>query len=126
MKTAPTPATALQRLALKWQVLGMMLVALAREISLAHKMHAEAGVRKAELLEAALYAGLVQLSGDIAAQTSGKARSREDETTIAYLSTVHKLLGALALLIRQLKADLEAASAIRPRWQASWQPFLKR
>ena len=113
MMFAPSPGSPLQALAMKWQMLAVMLVALAREVSLAHKMRAGAGVPKAELLEAALYAALVQLSGDIAAASASPDRSAADEDARLYLKTAHALLGVTALLIRQLKADLEAARAVR-------------
>ena len=56
MMFAPSPGSPLQALAMKWQMLAVMLVALAREVSLAHRLRAGAGVPKAELLESDLEA----------------------------------------------------------------------
>ena len=113
-----TPSSAsqqhLQALAAKWRVLGMMLVAFARQINLAHKMRAQVGAHKARLLEAALFAALVQLSADItAAAAQEDALNADDRRELSYLETVHALLGVLALMTRQLKADLANAAE---RW----------
>lgn len=85
----------------------MMLIGFARDISLAHKMRARAGVRKAEYLEAVLFSALVQLSADIVSAESPEGPlSKSDETALADLKTIHALLGVITLMVRQLKADL--------------------
>ena len=87
----------------------MMLVALARQVIAARRQGALGGVRQAELLEAALYTALVQLSADIAAAAKADARaSPEEAAALVQLKTVHALLGVVALMTRQLKADLQA------------------
>ena len=99
----------LARLAARWSLFAMMLVALARQVIAARRQGALGGVRQAELLEAALYTALVQLSADIAAAAKADARaSPEDEAALVQLKTVHALLGVTALMTRQLKADLQA------------------
>ena len=106
----------LQSLAAKWRAIGMALVALAREITLAHKQRAHSGIAKAEYLEAALFAALVSLSGEIVVQSrdTGK-RSAADEEAHRYLETVHALLSVMVLLIQQLRRDL---ACIAERWAA--------
>ena len=114
MITTSVSHTPMQALAAQWRVLGMMLVAFARQITLAHKMRAAAGERKAEALEAALFTALVQLSSDItAAALQEEELSADDQSALAYLKTVHALLGVLALMIRQIKVDLAGAAE---RW----------
>ena len=119
MTTTATPFTPLQALAGQWRVLAVMLVALARQVSLAHKMRSEAGLHKAELLEAALYAALVQLSAEISAASQKPLRNRADKDALAYLETVHALLGVTALLVREFKADFALAAE---QWQLLQQP----
>ena len=113
-----TPSSAsqqhLQALAARWRVFGMMLVAFARQTNLAHKMRAQVGAHKARLLEAALLAALVQLSADISAAASqDNALNADNRRALSYLKTVYALLGVLALMTRQLKADLANAAE---RW----------
>ena len=119
MIATPTPFTPLQALAGQWRVLAVMLVAFARQVSLAHKMRSEAGLHKAELLEAALYAALVQLSAEISAASQKPLRNRADKDALAYLKTVHALLGVTALMVRAFKADFALAAE---QWQLLQQP----
>ena len=97
----------LQRLAAQWSLLGQMLVAFARLVSRAETQGAVGDLRKAEWLEAALYAALVQLSADITAASKRPPKpGSKDAAALTHLKTVHALLGVLALLTRQLKANL--------------------
>ena len=93
----------LQRLALRWSLFGQMLVVFARQVTLAHTLGAARGIRRAEQLEAMLYAALVQLSAEIAAAAP---KTAADKAALLHLKTVHALLGVVALMARQLKADL--------------------
>ena len=86
-----------------------MLVALARNVSMSTKMGAHGGAQFAGMLEAQIYGALIQLSADITAY-AGRAHTREDKRALDYLKTAHALLGMLALLVRQLRKDLEAAA----------------
>ena len=110
------PACGLRALAAYWCVLSMMLVAKARRVSLATKMRDQSEAAFAQMLEAAIYTALIQLAAEIAAHDEcGVVRTREDEDALAYLRTVHALLGVLALLIRQLRSDLDAVAERRAR-----------
>ena len=93
----------LQRLALRWSLFGQMLVVFARQVTLAHTLGAARGIRRAEQLEAMLYAALVQLSAEIAAAAP---KTAADKAALLHLKTVHALLGVIALMARQLKSDL--------------------
>ena len=63
-------------------------------------------------LEAAIFSSLVELSADIAAHSvATNTGSDEEKTALAYLKTAHALLGVLALLVCQLRRDLEAAAS---------------
>lgn len=110
MKRAAAHPPSLQRLSLRWRLFGMMLVAFARQVSLAHKMRAAAGLHKAEWLEAAIYAALVELSADTVAAAQMPSRSKADDEALAFLNRVHSLLGVMALLMRQFKADFTRAA----------------
>ena len=101
----------LQTLATRWSLIGMALVALAREISLARKLRAHWGIAKADYLEAAFFAALVMLSGEIA--KSDTPRCRVDEDALLHLQTVHAMLSVMVLLIQQLRREL---SVISERW----------
>ena len=99
-----------------------MLVALARQVSLAHTCGAQRGIRKADALEAMLYAGLVDLSADIAAHERADAgRTQSDQDALAFLKMAHALLSVTALLIAQLKRDLailaERLAALSGAWR---------
>ena len=105
----------LRALATRWSLIGMMLIALARDISLAHKQRGHWGIAKAEMLEAAIYCALMSLSRDIADHgCAPNARSPDDEAAFRHLKTVHAMLGVTALLVRQLRVDL---ALIAERWQ---------
>ena len=107
-----TPARGLKARAVYWRVVSMLLLAMAQRVSLAAKMRNHSDAAFAHLLEAALYTALIDLSADIAAHTAADtARSQEDKDALAYLKIAHALLGVTALLIRQLRTDLEIAAA---------------
>ena len=95
----------LEQLAIQWSLFGQLLVVFARQVVLADKLCASGGIRKAELLEAAIYAALIQLSAEIA---RAKPRGEKDRAALAHLKTVHALLSVMALMVRQLKADFQA------------------
>ena len=114
MRSDTASPSRLQALAAKWRVIAMVLVAFAREITLAHKQRAHSGTAKADCLEAALFAALVTLSGEIATCSKiPKDRSGADKDALDYLVTIHALLSVMWLLIRQLRSDL---SLISERW----------
>jgi len=75
-----------------------------------HKMGARGGAAPAAMLEAWLYCALVELSAEIAAH-SGKPACPADAEALEYLKTVHTLLSILALLITQLRRNLESWAA---------------
>ena len=109
-----TSSSQLQLLAIKWQMIGMALIAIAREVSLAYKQRAHSGIAKADYLEAVLFAALVSLSGKIAEQVVAEQnRSASDEEALQYLRTVHALLSVTVLLIQQIRRDL---ALICERW----------
>lgn len=112
MRLMITPLSPLRALALKWQVLSIMFTAMARRVSLATKMQNHSDAAFAQMLEAAIYTALIELSADIAAHSArDEALSKEDRDAMAYLKAAHALLGVMALLIRQLRTDLETAAA---------------
>ena len=114
MHRRPAPLSPLQALAAKWQALGLIAALFARHITLAEKMRAEAGIHKADILEAWLYAALVALSSDIAAASAGHRKLNSDDAdALAYLKTAHALLSVLALLVAGIKRKLSAHSE---RW----------
>jgi len=99
----------LQTLAARWRIWGKVLVVLARQVSLANKMGAHCGLRQAEMLEASVYVALVQISADIAAVTAeGAPENKADEDALKHLHSIHVALAVLALLVSQLRRDLEA------------------
>ena len=108
MKQGHSRLLSLESLAARWRVFAMMLVAFARQITLAEKQGALGDVRKAELLEAVLYAALVQLSSEITAAANAPRRTRAEAAAFVYLKTAHALLGVLALMVRRVKAALRA------------------
>lgn len=95
--------SSLEQLAIQWSLFGQMLVVFARQVTLAHTLGAARGIRRAEQLEAMLYASLIQLSAEIAAAAP---KTAADKAALLHLKTVHALLGVIALMARQLKADL--------------------
>ncbi len=112
--TPSPPFSPILALAAQWQVLGMLAVAIGRRVSLATKMRARAGVHEAEMLEAWLYAALVQLSGQITELSGPRAPTCPEEArALDYLKTVQAMLGVLALMIAQMRRDLAAITAER-------------
>ena len=107
--TTALPLSPIHILAAQWRVLGMMAVAIGRQVSLATKMRSRAGVHEAEMLEAFLYAALVKLSRQIAVYSeNGVPTCPEEARALEYLKSVHIHLSILALLITQMRRDLEA------------------
>ena len=105
------PANGLQALAVQWQAIGLLLAAMARRVSLAKKMRAQGEAAFARELEAALYTALIKLSADITAHAApSKPRTQADENALAYLKHLHALLGVIALLVRQMRLDLEVSA----------------
>lgn len=100
----------LDALAVKWRTLGMMAVAFARQIVMAEKMRAHSGAAKAELLEAWLYAALVQLSADIAAASDIRRPNKDERYALTYLKTAHALLSVLVLTISEIRRQLDRAA----------------
>lgn len=101
----------LQKLAAKWRVISQMLTQLARTVTMSHKQMSHGGARQGEMIEAQIYCALVSLSGIIAAYAVNEHRlSRTDREALMYLRTVYGLLGVIALMIRQLRTELEAAA----------------
>lgn len=88
-------------------MIAIVLTVLARQVSMAEKMRAHGGAHLAGMIEAQIYAALVELSKDITAH-AGDVCCSEDETALAYLKTVHALLGVVALMCRQVSSDLRA------------------
>ena len=105
--TGSQTRTRLQSLAATWRVWCTLMLAFGRQVDVLQKMRADRAYAQAELLEAALYAGLVQLSADITAYNS-QALEGEDATALDFLKTVHVLFSVLTLAIHQLKTDLAA------------------
>ena len=105
------PLSKLQGLAAKWRVWSKMLIAFARQITLAHKQDAHCGIRKAELLEAALYTATCELSRDIAEATAeGEPRSKAEALDLQYLKAMYVSLSVITLMISALRRDLEMAA----------------
>jgi len=101
----------IQHLACFWQAFTRAMVAMARQISMAHKRGSHGDIRKADLLEAALYAGLVRLSKEIAEHAhADQTRARETADALNYLKMLHALMSVLALLIAQLKREIAEAA----------------
>ena len=105
--------TRLQSLAVTWRVWCTLMLAFGRQVDVLQKMRADRALVQAEMLEAALYTGLIRLSAEIAAHNS-QALEEEDATALDFLKTVHVLFSVLTLAIHQLKTDL-AAEAERLR-----------
>ena len=104
-----------------------MLTALAYEVSLAHKQQGHWGLAKADYLEAALFAALVSLSRDIAAHTGApRRRSRGEEDALRLLKTVHAMLGVVALLVRQLRAELAKMAEHWEKLMQGYRAYLPR
>ena len=99
--------TRLQSLAATWRVWCTIMLAFGRQVDVLQTMRADRAYAQAELLEAALYAGLIRLSADIAAYNSEELEE-EDANALAFLKTVHVLFSVLTLAIHQLKSDLAA------------------
>lgn len=91
-------------------MLGLMAVAFARRITLAQKMNVQSGANKAGLLEAWIYAALVQLSADIAAGSIQERRTAAEREALAYLNTVHTLLSILALTLSVIRREFGRAA----------------
>lgn len=109
MNWMTTPRTRLQSLAARWCVWAQVLIALARRVSMSHKQMAHGGAAEAEMVEAQLYVALVQVSADISHYAARKKHlSRADKQALAYLHKVRTMLSIVALLVRQLRADLQA------------------
>lgn len=104
----PPPASPLQSLACRWQVIALMLVALARQVSMSAKMRAHGGAETARLIKAQIYSALIELSSEIAA--APPPQNSEDDFALTYLKTVHALLSVMALMCRQIGSDLLAAA----------------
>ena len=105
----PASSPTFRHLAARWQVIALVLVAAARQISLAYKSGAHGRICKAEELEAVLYLALVRLSADIAAAAPvGSNTARSKDPDLKFLEVAHALLSVLTLLITQLKQDLAA------------------
>jgi len=104
----PSPSP-LQMLAVRWRVFGAMLIALARLVSMSHKQGAHGGARRAEMIEMRIYSALVELSSEISTHSSQNL-NRSDKDALTYLKTAHALLGVIALLVRQLRMELQAAA----------------
>ena len=104
---APSPLDSLTE---RWCVIGLMLVALARRVSMANKLRAQSGVPLAGMIEAQIFTSLVQLSAEIGAHADASL-SPEEERALTSLKTVHALLSVLALMCRQIRCDLSAAAA---------------
>ena len=114
MTYSNTPSSPLQACAQQWRVFGMMLVALARRVTMAHAQNARGEAVFAAMLEAQMYAALVQLSADIVRfGATGAKLSKADEDALTYLKRVHALLCVMALTIRQLRSNLEAAAEMQ-------------
>lgn len=63
------------------------------------------------MIEAQIYCALIALSGIITTYSVNEHRlSRTDQEALTYLRRVYGLLGVIALMIRQLRSDLEAAA----------------
>ena len=102
-----------QSLAATWRVWCTLMLAFGRQVDVLQKTRADRALAQAEILEAALYAGLIQLSSDIATHDDD-ALEGEDATALAFLKTVHVLFSVFTLAIHQLKIEL-AAEADRLR-----------
>lgn len=99
--------SALERLAVRWQTIGLILVALARQVSMAHKQRAHGGAEKAGMLEAAIMVALVELAKELdTVSDTPQSLNPRDQNAVEFLKTLQALLGVLALLIRQLGLNL--------------------
>ena len=96
-----------QSLAATWRVWCTLMLAFGRQVDVLQKTRADRALAQAEILEAALYAGLIQLSADIAAHNS-QALEEEEATALDFLKTAHVLFSVLTLAIHQLKTELAA------------------
>ena len=105
--TGSKTRTHLLSLAVTWRVWCTLMLAFGRQVDVLQKMRADRALVQAEILEAALYAGLIQLSADIATHDDATLEG-ENADAIAFLKTVHVLFSVLTLAIHQLKTDLAA------------------
>ena len=113
----------LQNLAARWRVMGLIAVAIGRQISLMKKMRSTRGVQQANLLEAWLFTALVNLAADLTAHSAGAARrSRPDQRAFEHLASIYRALMALVLLVRHLRRALTA----RFEWLAALSAFAGR
>jgi len=115
MTQLTTPVSPINALALRWRALGMLAVVFGRQISMFHKMGARGGAAPAAMLEAWLYRALVELSADIAALPRAPT-CPDDQRELDYLKSLHMYLGVLALLISQLRRELEDWAAALGRF----------
>ena len=106
----PKHTSHVQSLAVQWSLLAMKAVAFARQVSMMTKMGSHSGARKAELLEAWIYAALIKLSADIARASDTHHSSKDDRAALAHLKTVHAMLSMVALLMAAIKRDLSCAA----------------
>ncbi len=104
-RTHPNPLSFITR---RWQLLGLMAVAFAREITLMQKMRARSGAHKAALLEAWIYAAAVKLSADISVASDLPRLEADERAALAQLKTLHQILLILALLISEIKREFAA------------------
>ena len=107
MNHSPAPLSPLVALALQWRALGILAVAIGRQISLASKMRSNAGLHQAELLEAWLYAATLTIARQISDYSGhGAPACPEEARALDYLKTVYTYLSILALWAAQMRRDL--------------------
>ena len=104
-RTRPNPLSLITR---RWHLLGLMAVAVAREITLMQKMRARSGAHKAALLEAWIYAAVVKLSANISAASDLPRLEADERAALAQLKTLHQILLILALLMSEIRREFAA------------------
>ena len=115
MNHSPAPHSPLIALALQWRALGMLAVAIGRQISLASKMRSNAGLHQAELLEAWLYAATLQIARQISDYSNrGAPTCPEEARALEYLKTVYTYLSILTLWTAQMRRDLAGITGAWP------------
>lgn len=101
----------LQALAARWRILGLLAVAFAREVLSLKRRGAPDAIRKAEILEAWLFAAIIQISEDVKTHApDAETLSDTDAEARHYLNVVYTYLMILALFVRQLASDMRVAT----------------